>query len=180
MYHICESLNFMWSTQDYLGEGATATVYRGVSKLNGDFVAVKCYKSYISDPEYQFREFDMLKQIKHENIVKLIAIEENQVDRRKVIVTELCTGGSLLVDILDPKNTYGLEESEFLLVLRHLYGGMKYLRDKNIVHRDLKPGSVVINICLVYFLLISTNILILLFDKTHCTCWIENLHYNKN
>lgn len=158
---MCESPNFMWSTQDFLGDGATATVFKGVNKSNGEFVAVKCYRSSISHPEYQFREFEVLKQIKHENIVKLIAIEENQVDRRKVIITELCTGGNLLDDILDPRNAYGLEESEFLRVLGHLYGGMKYLRDKNIVHRDLKPGSLVINVLLNCFIFVGTDILIL-------------------
>lgn len=53
---------------------------------------------------------------------------------------ELCTGGSLFNILDDPENTYGLEESEFLLVLEHLYEGMKHLRDNNLVHRDLKPG----------------------------------------
>ncbi|XP_018562814.1 inhibitor of nuclear factor kappa-B kinase subunit epsilon-like [Anoplophora glabripennis] len=142
MYEICESPNFMWSNQHCLGEGATATVYQGVSKLSGDSVAVKCYKRYITQPECQLREFEMMKKIKHENIVKLIAVEENLADRKKVLITELCNGGSLLTDLMDPKNTFGLEESEFLLVLRHLYGGMKYLRDNNIVHRDLKPGNI--------------------------------------
>lgn len=43
-------------------------------------------------------------------------------------------------NLIDPENTYGLAESEFLLVLEHLTAGMKHLRDNNLVHRDLKPG----------------------------------------
>jgi len=54
---------------------------------------------------------------------------------------ELCTSGRLF-NILDPENTYGLQEDEFLLVLEHLSAGMKLLRDTNLVHRDLKPGNV--------------------------------------
>ena len=38
----------------------------------------------------------------------------------KVIVMELCTGGSLFNMLDDPENAYGLDEKEFFLVLRHL------------------------------------------------------------
>ncbi|XP_043274284.1 serine/threonine-protein kinase TBK1 isoform X2 [Venturia canescens] len=92
--------------------------------------------------DVQMREFQVLKKVKHENIVKLLAIEEEQDGRGKVIVMELCTGGSLFNILDDPENTYGLAEKEFLLVLRHLSAGMKHLRDNNLVHRDLKPGNI--------------------------------------
>ena len=36
--------------------------------------------------------FQVLEKVKHENIVKLLAIEEEQEGRGKVIVMELCTG----------------------------------------------------------------------------------------
>ena len=55
---------------------------------------------------------------------------------------ELCTGGSLFSILDDPMNSYGLEEDEFLLVLKDLTAGMKNLRDNNIIHRDLKPGNI--------------------------------------
>ena len=41
---------------------------------------------------FQMREFEVLQKVKHENIVKLLAIEEEQEGRGKVIVMELCTG----------------------------------------------------------------------------------------
>lgn len=88
------------------------------------------------------REFEVLRKVKHENIVKLLAIEDDQEGRGKVIVMELCTGGSLFNILDDPENTYGLSEIEFLLVLEHLSAGMKHLRDNNLVHRDLKPGNI--------------------------------------
>lgn len=55
---------------------------------------------------------------------------------------ELCTGGSLFNLLDDPENAYGLPAQEFRLVLEHLTGGMKHLRDNNLVHRDLKPGNI--------------------------------------
>ncbi|KAG5881593.1 hypothetical protein JTB14_031067 [Gonioctena quinquepunctata] len=138
------STNFVWSTTSILGKGATATVHQGVNKVNGEPVAVKTFNhiSSLRPQEIQLREFEVLQKVKHENIVKLLAIEEEQENRGKVIVMELCTGGSLFNILDDPENTYGLEETEFLLVLEHLYAGMKHLRDNNLIHRDLKPGNI--------------------------------------
>lgn len=77
-------------------------------------------------PEVQTREFDVLKKVKHENIVKLLDVEietvsgSPKVDNNKVIVMELCTGGSLFTILDDPENMFGLCEDEFLLVIKHL------------------------------------------------------------
>lgn len=136
------SANYVWCTTSVLGKGATGAVFQGVNKNNGEPVAVKTFNqlSHMRPHDVQVREFEVLKKVKHENIVKLLAIEEEQDGRGKVIVMELCTGGSLFNILDDPENTYGLAESEFLLVLEHLSAGMKHLRDNNLVHRDLKPG----------------------------------------
>ncbi|CAG9563689.1 unnamed protein product [Danaus chrysippus] len=138
------SENYVWCQTSVLGKGATGAVYQGVNKNNGEPVAVKTFNqvSHMRPHEVQMREFEVLKKVKHENIVKLLAIEEEQESRGKVIVMELCTGGSLFNILDDPENTYGLQEDEFLLVLEHLTAGMKHLRDNNLVHRDLKPGNI--------------------------------------
>lgn len=138
------SATYVWCTTSVLGKGATGAVFQGVNKNNGEPVAVKTFNqlSHMRPHDVQMREFEVLKKVKHENIVKLLAIEEEQDGRGKVIVMELCTGGSLCTILDDPQNTYGLAESEFLLVLEHLSAGMKHLRDNNLVHRDLKPGNI--------------------------------------
>lgn len=138
------SANYVWCTTSVLGKGATGAVFQGVNKNNGEPVAVKTFNqlSHMRPHDVQMREFEVLKKVKHENIVKLLAIEEEQDGRGKVIVMELCTGGSLFNILDDPENTYGLSENEFLLVVEHLSAGMKHLRDNNLVHRDLKPGNI--------------------------------------
>ncbi|KAK9877535.1 hypothetical protein WA026_018643 [Henosepilachna vigintioctopunctata] len=144
------SQNYVWSTTSVLGKGATGAVYQGVNKTNGEPVAVKTFNqfSHLRPKEVKIREFEVLKKVNHENIVKLLAIEEEEGGTgSKVIVMELCTGGSLFNILDDPENTYGLEEKEFLLVLEHLTAGMKHLRDNNLVHRDLKPGNIMKFIC---------------------------------
>ncbi|KOC60157.1 Serine/threonine-protein kinase TBK1 [Habropoda laboriosa] len=138
------SANFVWCTTSVLGKGATGAVFQGVNKNNGEPVAVKTFNqlSHMRPHDVQMREFEVLKKVNHENIVQLLAIEEEQDGRGTVIVMELCTGGSLFNILDDPENTYGLAESEFLFVLEHLTAGMKHLRDNNLVHRDLKPGNI--------------------------------------
>ncbi|KAK2717045.1 serine/threonine-protein kinase TBK1-like isoform X2 [Artemia franciscana] len=137
------SANYVWCTTSVLGKGATGAVFQGVNKHTGEAVAVKTFNqlSHMRPQEVQMREFEVLKKVNHENIVKLLAIEEEE-GKGKVIVMELCTGGSLFNILDDPENSCGLPEDEFLLVLEHLAAGMKHLRDLNLVHRDLKPGNI--------------------------------------
>nr|CAG4642330.1 EOG090X01SN [Evadne anonyx] len=138
------SASFVWCTTSVLGKGATGAVFQGVNKHTGEAVAVKTFNqlSHMRPQEVQMREFEVLKKVKHENIVKLLAIEEEQDGKGKVIVMELCTGGSLFNILDDPENSSGLPEEEFIFVVQHLAAGMKHLRDNNLVHRDLKPGNI--------------------------------------
>ncbi|CAL1299225.1 unnamed protein product [Larinioides sclopetarius] len=144
MNYLRNSVHYTWSTTDVLGKGATGSVYRGVHKKTGEAVAVKTFNhtSHLRPLEVQMREFEVMKKCAHENIVKMLAIEEEIESQKKVIVMELCDAGSLFTILDDPENSYGLEEEEFMRVLKDLAAGMKYLRDNSIIHRDLKPGNI--------------------------------------
>jgi len=144
MSFLKSSSNYVWNINDVLGKGATGAVFRGTNKKTGELVAVKSFNhlSHMRPYEVQKREFEVLKKVNHPNIVKLLSIEEESETQQKVLIMELCTGGSLF-NILDkPVNCYGLEEQEFLSVLKHLAAGMKHLNELCIVHRDLKPGNI--------------------------------------
>lgn len=136
--------NYLWHTDDLLGQGATASVYKARNKKSGEVVAVKVFNSasYRRPPEVQEREFEVLRRLNHQNIVKLFAVEETGGSRQKVLVMEYCSSGSLLSVLEDPENTFGLPEEEFLVVLRCVVAGMNHLRENGIVHRDIKPGNI--------------------------------------
>nr|XP_048286633.1 inhibitor of nuclear factor kappa-B kinase subunit epsilon isoform X5 [Myodes glareolus]XP_048286634.1 inhibitor of nuclear factor kappa-B kinase subunit epsilon isoform X5 [Myodes glareolus]XP_048286635.1 inhibitor of nuclear factor kappa-B kinase subunit epsilon isoform X5 [Myodes glareolus]XP_048286636.1 inhibitor of nuclear factor kappa-B kinase subunit epsilon isoform X5 [Myodes glareolus]XP_048286637.1 inhibitor of nuclear factor kappa-B kinase subunit epsilon isoform X5 [Myodes glareo len=136
--------NYLWHTDDLLGQGATASVYKARNKKSGEVVAVKVFNSasYRRPPEVQVREFEVLRKLDHQNVVKLFAVEETGGSQQKVIVMEYCPSGSLLSVLEDPENTFGLPEEEFLVVLRCVVAGMNHLRENGIVHRDIKPGNI--------------------------------------
>lgn len=138
------SQHYIWSLADVLGQGATGAVYKARHKQTGELYAVKTFNqmSYMRSPAVQKREFDVLQKLNHENIVRLLAIEEETSSHTEVLVMELCTGGSLYGLLDDPENAYGIEETEFQRVLIDVASGMKYLRDIGIVHRDIKPGNI--------------------------------------
>ncbi|KAF3689683.1 Inhibitor of nuclear factor kappa-B kinase subunit epsilon [Channa argus] len=128
--------NYLWSLQDVLGQGATAS-------RSGELVAVKVFNimSYNRPHEVQMREFEMLRKLNHLNIVRLYAVEELP-SKQKVLVMEYCSGGSLLSLLEDPENAFGLVETEFLTVLQCVVQGMNHLRENGVVHRDIKPGNI--------------------------------------
>uniref|UniRef100_A0A8C4NBW7 Inhibitor of nuclear factor kappa B kinase subunit epsilon n=1 Tax=Eptatretus burgeri TaxID=7764 RepID=A0A8C4NBW7_EPTBU len=136
--------SFLWSTADILGQGATGCVYRARHKKTGDLHAVKVFNraSYVRPRDVQTREFEVLQKLNHKNIVKLFAVEDENSSNLKVIVMELCGGGSLYTILDEPENAHGLPESEFLVVLRDVASGMNHLREKGVIHRDLKPGNI--------------------------------------
>uniref|UniRef100_A0A7N5JDT5 Inhibitor of nuclear factor kappa B kinase subunit epsilon n=1 Tax=Ailuropoda melanoleuca TaxID=9646 RepID=A0A7N5JDT5_AILME len=138
------TVNYLWHTDDLLGQGATASVYKARNKKSGELVAVKVFNtaSYLRPHEVQVREFEVLRKLNHQNIVKLFAVEETGGSRQKVLVMEYCSSGSLLSVLESPENAFGLPEEEFLVVLRCVVAGMNHLRENGIVHRDIKPGNI--------------------------------------
>ncbi|CAN9512323.1 unnamed protein product [Ophioblennius macclurei] len=135
--------SYLWSLQDVLGQGATASVYKARNKRSGELVAVKVFNavSYNRPHDVQMREFEMLRKLNHSNIVRLFTVEELP-SKQKVLVMEYCSGGSLLNLLEEPENAFGLSETEFLTVLQCIVQGMNHLRENGVVHRDIKPGNI--------------------------------------
>lgn len=136
--------NYIWNTADVLGKGATAVVYFGRHKSSGDVSAVKVFHDRASRHMFptRQREIETLRTLQHDNIVKLIALETEVVTGNEVLVMEYCSGSSLYAMLDQPQYAFGFPEDEFLLFLRHIADGMKYLRSQGYIHRDIKPGNI--------------------------------------
>ena len=85
-----------------------------------------------------FREFDILKELSHPNIVALEKVfwSHNTI----YIFQELVTGGDLF-SFLEYKNGR-LDNIQAAVIIRQILKGVEYLHDQDIVHRDLKPDNI--------------------------------------
>ncbi len=140
-----------------LGEGEFGKVKLGVHKEWGEEVAVKLIKrdKVASDAPLNLddnpnkdpakmskveREIQVLKDVRHPNIVRLYEVIES--DRYIGIVLEYASGGELFDHILAHKY---LKEDHACRLFAQLISGVSYLHHKKIVHRDLKLENLLLD-----------------------------------
>jgi serine/threonine protein kinase len=127
-----------------LGSGSMGTVYRGRNLETGEKVAIKVIAPGLGANETALarfeREMEVLKQLRHPNIVRLIATGRY----RKVVpfyVMEYIQGESL-DRVLQRKTLFSWEE--VVELGRQLCAALRHAHDKNIIHRDLKPSNLMV------------------------------------
>lgn len=136
-YHI-------YSTADFIARGATCEVYKGYNKKTGEVRALKILNVRFNHEltELFKREIDALLCLQHENVVTFYSVEKEIHSGKQVLVTEFCSGGTLSKFLHQPENYKGLDNQEFLILLRDLVSGIKHLRLHGFVHRDIKPQNI--------------------------------------
>ncbi|WVR04046.1 hypothetical protein IAU60_001045 [Kwoniella sp. DSM 27419] len=127
-----------------LGEGEFGKVKLGVHTDYGVEVAIKLIRRGSLDDEARAskveREIDVLKTLKHPNIVRMFDV----IDTEKYIgiVLEYAGGGELFEYIL--ANRY-LKDRDAQKLFAQLISGVDYLHKKHIVHRDLKLENLLLD-----------------------------------
>ncbi|XP_035514208.1 serine/threonine-protein kinase ULK1a isoform X2 [Morone saxatilis] len=133
---------FEFNRKDLIGHGAFAVVFKGRHKEKRDWeVAVKCInkKNLAKSQALLGKEIKILKELKHENIVRLLDYQE--MGGCVYLVMEYCNGGDL-AEYLHSKGT--LSEDTIRVFLQQIAQAMKVLQSKGILHRDLKPQNILL------------------------------------
>jgi len=135
------TLERYYELQEHLGSGTFATVRAAKEKATGTRYAIKIIdkKAMGAKQDMMMREVDILKQVKHPNIIKLKELFESP--QKLYLVMELVTGGELFDKIVE-KGSYSEKDASF--VMRQIIDACRYLHENNIVHRDLKPENLLL------------------------------------
>ncbi|KAK0564035.1 Protein kinase of the Mitotic Exit Network [Tilletia horrida] len=125
---------------DCLGKGAFGSVFRGLNWTTGETVAVKQIKlANIPKSELSeiMSEIDLLKNLKHPNIVKYLGSEKT--NDFLFIILEYCENGSLQYFC---KRFGVLPEGLVGVYVAQVLEGLIYLHDQGVIHRDIKGANI--------------------------------------
>ncbi|XP_068781196.1 death-associated protein kinase 1 isoform X2 [Struthio camelus] len=141
-----ENLEDHYETGDELGSGQFAVVKKCHEKSTGQQFAAKFIKKRrtkssrrgVSQEDIE-REVNILKEIRHPNVIALHDVYENKTD--VILILELVAGGELF-DFLAEKES--LTEEEATEFIQQILNGVQYLHSLQIAHFDLKPENIML------------------------------------
>lgn len=125
-----------------LGEGAYAQVYKGISRINGQLVALKVIQTSVQEgvPFTAIREASLLKKLKHNNVVLLHDICQSP-DSLTFVFEYVQTDLSQYMQ----QHPGGLHSHNVRLFGFQLLRGLAFVHKQKILHRDLKPQNLLIS-----------------------------------
>ena len=136
---ICEFI-----IKEKIGEGAFGSVRLGINKQTEEKVAIKILEKTklkkIEDKVKLEREIEILKKLKHPNIVQLYGVIETE--RQIFLIMEYLKEEQLFQYILFRKR---LSEEEACLYFKQIISGIEYLQKLKIAHRDIKSENMIID-----------------------------------
>lgn len=118
---------------------------QGVHIQTGEKVTIKILDKLqlMEDPDNLKRverEIQILKLVKHKNIIQLYEVMETP--QKIYLVMELCEGGELFDYIVSKER---LDENQSCHFFQEIINALDYLHSQNIVHRDIKPENMLLD-----------------------------------
>ena len=121
-----------------IGEGTYGVVYKARNRLTGELVALKKIRLEAEDegiPSTAIREISILKELQHDNIVRLHDVIHTE--KKLTLVFEYLDLD--LKKFLDTSGSQGLPQHQVKILLYQLISGVQFCHDRRVLHRDLKP-----------------------------------------
>ena len=134
----CE-IETKYNILNILGKGNFSTVKKVSEKSTGIERAAKIIvKTTLSDKQTEnlISEVEILKQLDHQNIVRVVEIVEEV--SKLCIITELCGGGELFERILHAES---FDEHMASRIMYQVLSGLIHIHQNGFIHRDLKPEN---------------------------------------
>lgn len=127
-----------------IGKGSFARVYLVENKETKEQFAVKAFaKEYLmSQPkgkESLVNEIDLMRELKHPNIIEFIELHES--NNSVYVVMELSTGGEVYLLVAKMEH---LSIRQIQKIIFDILSALRYLASKGIMHRDLKLENLIL------------------------------------
>lgn len=137
-----------WLFGSVLGEGSYAKVKEVLHTQTLERAAVKIIKKRrlrkIPNGEANVKsELDLLRRLKHKNVIHLIDFHYNPEKEKIYIFMEHCV--ITLQDLLDSANQKRLPTHQAHRYFTQLIDGLEYLHDSRVIHKDIKPGNLLLS-----------------------------------
>ena len=148
-YYVCRH---DYNRESVIGGGTYGTVFKGICKRDGSFVAIKQLNVNLGSESERLqyeREVGILAGVKHPALLSLCGCTPF-IDNYEppLIITPYMARGSVQCLLEDELRKH--HHGEWDITRKHivLYGiacGMEYLHSCRIIHRDLKPGNILLD-----------------------------------
>ena len=136
-----------WAFKAEIGTGSMSHVFKVENVVTGEEAAAKVYslsllkRKSLSDDEMPIvsvqREIDIMSELRHRYILKIIDVFEDDPTKSLLIITEFAKMGSVQTIYENHSMTKDMTVTCFFQVAE----AMAYAHSKNIVHRDIKPDN---------------------------------------
>jgi calcium-dependent protein kinase len=134
-----------------LGKGGCGIVIKGQNRKTKLLYAIKILDKSMAaksiEKSRMMREYKILTEIEHTNVIRLFKIYDDVNDRKKYIyfVMELCTGGHL-GELIAKQKRGCLDEKWAKKLARQLLSAVTHIHSIGICHRDIKLQNILISI----------------------------------